>query len=317
MNAHQRQIYDAIAQAAGIAMCSTTWKILEACQPGDADATAVRDGLTALASAGAMRVPAVRGLGASGEHCFLALEWIELAATTPRSDERLGEQLATLHRARAGRFGFERDNFIGRTVQPNAWHDDWVQFLKAQRLGHQLQLAAEAGHGGRVQQRGRRLLEVMDLFFYEAVPTEEAPECEAKPTPDIELEGDVVATDGTYIYAAVGPELVVVEECWAAGYLLVVLCYVGLHAGGLHVPLAGEGVHLVGANKPDLGNTIVAQFDRDAVVGFEFHGFTRSPAVCRMLADHALAVQRFPFASSQPAWLRNRENMLRALDRSR
>jgi len=35
-------------QAAGIAMCSTTWKILDACQPGDADATAARDRLTAL-----------------------------------------------------------------------------------------------------------------------------------------------------------------------------------------------------------------------------------------------------------------------------
>ncbi len=126
---------------------------------------AEREGLTALASAGALRVPAVRGLGASGEHCFLALEWIELAPTTPRSDERLGEQLAALHRARAARFGFERDNFIGRTVQPNTWHDDWVQFLKTRRLGHQLQLAAEAGHGGRLQQRGRRLLEVMDVFF--------------------------------------------------------------------------------------------------------------------------------------------------------
>lgn len=126
---------------------------------------AERDGLTALASAGALRVPAVRGLGASGEHCFLALEWIELAPTTPRSDERLGEQLATLHRARAARFGFERDNFMGRTVQPNTWHDDWVQFLKTRRLGHQLQLAAGAGHGGRLQERGHRLLEIMDVFF--------------------------------------------------------------------------------------------------------------------------------------------------------
>jgi len=34
------------SQAAGIAMCSTTWKILDACQPGAADANAVCDRLT-------------------------------------------------------------------------------------------------------------------------------------------------------------------------------------------------------------------------------------------------------------------------------
>jgi len=36
------------SQAAGIAMCSTTWKIFDACQPGDVDGSRVRDRLRAL-----------------------------------------------------------------------------------------------------------------------------------------------------------------------------------------------------------------------------------------------------------------------------
>jgi thioester reductase-like protein len=36
------------SQAAGIAMCSTTWKILDACQPGVAEGTAIRDRIIAL-----------------------------------------------------------------------------------------------------------------------------------------------------------------------------------------------------------------------------------------------------------------------------
>jgi fructosamine-3-kinase len=122
-------------------------------------------GLTELRTAGAVRVPAPLAVGRSGDAAFLALEWIELGPVPPAAEERFGEQLAALHRNRADRFGLGRDNFIGSTPQPNAWHDDWVRFLREQRLGFQLGLAAENGYGGRLQERGRRLLEVLDVFF--------------------------------------------------------------------------------------------------------------------------------------------------------
>jgi fructosamine-3-kinase len=122
-------------------------------------------GLAELERAAAVRVPKVLALGQGGGQAFLALEWIEFGAGGNRSDEHLGEQLAALHRYRAARHGFHVDDYIGSTPQPNAWEDDWVEFLRLRRLGHQLELAARHGYGGRLYDRGRRLLEVLDVFF--------------------------------------------------------------------------------------------------------------------------------------------------------
>ena len=60
--------------------------------------------------------------------------------------------------AASGPFGFEEDNYIGATPQPNAWTDDWVTFFAEQRLGFQLRLAADNGFGGELARLGERLL---------------------------------------------------------------------------------------------------------------------------------------------------------------
>ena len=126
---------------------------------------AERDGLAELANAAAVRVPAPLGLGACRNEAFLVLEWVDFGAGSPAAEAQLGEQLAGQHRMRADRYGLGRDNTIGSTVQPNAWSDDWVSFLRERRLGFQLDLAARHGHGGRLQDRGRLLLERLDVFF--------------------------------------------------------------------------------------------------------------------------------------------------------
>jgi len=126
---------------------------------------AERDGLAELARADAVRVPAPLANGISDEGAFLALEWIDFGPGSPAAEACFGEQLAWLHRHRAARHGLGRDNTIGSTPQPNAWRDDWVRFFRERRLAFQLDLAAGNGYGGRLQDRGRRLLEVMDVFF--------------------------------------------------------------------------------------------------------------------------------------------------------
>jgi fructosamine-3-kinase len=131
---------------------------------------AERDGLERLGRAGALRVPAVLAAGATGGEAFLVLEWLELARSGAASDSRLGTALARQHAERHGAFGLERDNAIGATPQPNSWHDDWVTFWRERRLRHQLDLAARNGHGGRLQDRGRRLLERIDDFFADHRP---------------------------------------------------------------------------------------------------------------------------------------------------
>jgi len=114
-------------------------------------------GLTVLAGARAVRVPAVRAQGAVEEGAYLALEWIEL---NPGGDgaEPLGRRLAAQHRVLAERYGWELDGAIGRTPQHNAWSQDWVAFWGERRLGFQLRLAAGRGHGGRLQARGAQLI---------------------------------------------------------------------------------------------------------------------------------------------------------------
>ena len=126
---------------------------------------AERDGLLELRAAGAVRVPEPLAVGTGEGGAFLVLEWIDLQAVSPAAEERLGGQLAWQHRCRADRHGLGRDNTIGGTRQPNGWHEDWVAFLRERRLGFQLGVAAAKGHGGRLQERGHRLLEILEVFF--------------------------------------------------------------------------------------------------------------------------------------------------------
>ena len=134
---------------------------------------AERDGLAVLAATDTLRVPAPLAVGEAGGRAFLALEWIDFGPGSPAAEERLGAGLAALHRCLAPRFGHDGDNFIGSTPQPNDGASDWVAFLRERRLGFQLALAARNGHAGRLQDRGRRLLELLDVFFatYRPLPS--------------------------------------------------------------------------------------------------------------------------------------------------
>ena len=128
------------------------------------------DALRELAGAKAVRVPAVLGLGTSGAHAFLAMEWIDFSSAGTRTEAMLGEQLARLHRITVAQFGWHRDNTIGATPQHNDWTTDWVEFYARHRLGYQLDVAERAGHGGRWLDRGHRLCERLGTFFADYRP---------------------------------------------------------------------------------------------------------------------------------------------------
>jgi len=104
--------------------------------------------LQKLAQQGAIRVPEVICVGQTLDKAFLVLEYLPLQMETELGWQQLGEQLAALHaRHEQAMFGFDWDNFIGLTVQPNQWQSNWSSFFSEQRLGWQLQLLAEQGFG--------------------------------------------------------------------------------------------------------------------------------------------------------------------------
>ncbi|QUG75426.1 phosphotransferase [Erwinia sp. E602] len=104
------------------------------------------DQLQLLARTGTVRVPEVYGVGSSRDHSFLLLEFI---APTPLNAEnawQLGAQLARLHQwSEQPQFGLDFDNNITTSPQPNSWLKRWSVFFAEQRIGWQLQLAAEKG----------------------------------------------------------------------------------------------------------------------------------------------------------------------------
>jgi len=116
-------------------------------------------GLEALAGAMAIRVPRPFCSGQVGGQAYLVLEAIDMGAGKATSPALAGRQLAALHRSGWNAFGWERDNTIGSTHQPNGPVPDWSEFWRERRLGFQLHLAGRNGHGGRLQRLGERLME--------------------------------------------------------------------------------------------------------------------------------------------------------------
>lgn len=103
-------------------------------------------GLKALAATSTVLTPHPIIACAHAGTAVLLMTEIETASRSASSAawRRFGEELAALHIAPAGeRYGFEIDNHIGSTLQPNRWCDDWVDFNAVNRLGFQLDLAVQ------------------------------------------------------------------------------------------------------------------------------------------------------------------------------
>lgn len=120
------------------------------------------EGLVALGAAGEIRVPGepLPG-GDDGVGRFLIMEAIPTGRPGGSFFETFGRRFARLHRATRGRrFGFDHDNYIGSTPQPNPWSESWVDFYREHRLGFQLELARSRGlSDAELDRLGDRLLE--------------------------------------------------------------------------------------------------------------------------------------------------------------
>ena len=125
-------------------------------------------GLQELRSSQTLKIPEPVCQGDDGESAWLVLEDLELGGSGDLA--ALGEGLAALHRVTRQQFGWDTDNTIGSTLQVNTCHHDWVAFWREHRLQFQLELAAQNGHGGRLQSQGERLLDLFPALFTDYTP---------------------------------------------------------------------------------------------------------------------------------------------------
>lgn len=130
------------------------------------------EGLDELAASQTLRVPRPVCSGVVDGRSYLVLEFIEMRPGRGACERLLGQRLAAMHQIVRPYFGWHRDNTIGSNPQPNQRHADWIGFWAAQRLGFQLELAANQGFSGRLQREGGKLLECLPTFFqgYQARP---------------------------------------------------------------------------------------------------------------------------------------------------
>lgn len=125
------------------------------------------EGLKAIKQTGTIRCPNVIFSAEVAEQAFLCLEYIPMQPAQPGSMERLGQQLAELHRSTATIFGWNMDNTIGLTPQLNQQESDWITFFRKHRLGFQLNLCEQKGLR---LQGAEKLLEQLPAFFVDHDP---------------------------------------------------------------------------------------------------------------------------------------------------
>lgn len=88
--------------------------------------------------------PDVITSGTTLDKSYLVLEYLPINHANTKNWLLFGKQLAQMHQQSShGQFGWQHDNFIGNTLQPNDWRSNWRTFFAEQRIGWQLQLLSE------------------------------------------------------------------------------------------------------------------------------------------------------------------------------
>lgn len=119
-------------------------------------------GLKAIAKSNTIQVPQIIAIDKTPQFAYLILEYLKLH---PGSNASMGEKLAQMHSQEQAQWGWEEDNYIGSTSQPNSFFDDWIKFWREKRLLHQYHLAKQDGYTGEWLSQLERLIENFNIFF--------------------------------------------------------------------------------------------------------------------------------------------------------
>ena len=101
-------------------------------------------GLTAMyESTDTLSIPKVYSYGDAGNGSFIIMEYLKF--TSGIDMKALGAAVGAMHlHGTSDSYGFDVNNTIGGTSQPNPRTKDWPEFFKTHRLLHQVKLANDA-----------------------------------------------------------------------------------------------------------------------------------------------------------------------------
>ncbi|MDW3193541.1 MAG: fructosamine kinase family protein [Cytophagales bacterium] len=103
------------------------------------------DSLSILRETGTLDVPEVLQIGTHENRAYLLMEFIQPKPVSHEFWEKLGANLAKLHRTTPAnqKFGLTFDNYIGELPQKNDFKTDWIEFFIENRLEPQATLARD------------------------------------------------------------------------------------------------------------------------------------------------------------------------------
>ena len=109
-------------------------------------------GLEQMYNTNTIRVPQPLCWGTTANSSYIVLEWLEMANGNSKSWQKMGRNLAAMHKISSNRgFGWNMNNTIGSTPQINTWKSDWIEFYIQDRLSYQFQLAKRKGENFALQ----------------------------------------------------------------------------------------------------------------------------------------------------------------------
>jgi len=127
--------------------------------------------LTAIEHSQTISCPKAIATGISQNHAWLLLEFIPLS--NHGNDFQRGRDIAFMHHQLnrdTSPFGWSENNFIGRNLQQNQWHMNWVDFYGQQRLKPQLELAQLRDASVDLYRLGMELIDCLPYWFQDYQP---------------------------------------------------------------------------------------------------------------------------------------------------
>ncbi|MFC2947518.1 fructosamine kinase family protein [Virgibacillus sediminis] len=122
-------------------------------------------GLESIRRTDSVQVPEVFTYSDTPGEAFLVMEWIEGKAFQ-ETDALLGEGIAKMHRAHAGKHGFSEDTYIGLLPQKNGLYERWIDYYRESRLTAQWKLGIQKGRiDGKRRERMETLLAGLDKWI--------------------------------------------------------------------------------------------------------------------------------------------------------